>query len=156
SPRQSGVRAAGCRGDADRLGPQSRTRRLMMDAAIPIATNSTIVRSYISIAGALRAYFALASRLLPNVAQRQAADLVPTPPRYAGRTAHPVDARQETVVAGEHVLAVWQSGPAAAPAVLLVHGWGGRGVQMGAFVEPLRARGYRVVWFDQPGHGASG
>jgi pimeloyl-ACP methyl ester carboxylesterase len=27
---------------------------------------------------------------------------------------------------------------------------------MGSFVAPLLARGYRVVWFDQPGHGESG
>ena len=27
---------------------------------------------------------------------------------------------------------------------------------MGSFVAPLLARGYRVVWFDQPGHGDSG
>jgi pimeloyl-ACP methyl ester carboxylesterase len=26
---------------------------------------------------------------------------------------------------------------------------------MGSFVAPLLARGYRVVWFDQPGHGES-
>ncbi len=78
------------------------------------------------------------------------------PPRYAGRRLHPADARRETVVAGKHSLAVWQAGPPAAKAVLLVHGWGGRGVQMGSFVAPLLANGYRVVWFDQPGHGDSG
>ena len=27
---------------------------------------------------------------------------------------------------------------------------------MGSFVSPLLAAGYRVVWFDQPGHGESG
>jgi pimeloyl-ACP methyl ester carboxylesterase len=78
------------------------------------------------------------------------------PPRYAGRGSHPVDARRESVVAGKHSIAVWQAGAPAAPTVLLVHGWGGRGVQMGSFVAPLLAAGYRVVWFDQPGHGESG
>lgn len=39
------------------------------------------------------------------------------------------------------------------PTVVLVHGWNGRGTQLGAFVEPLRRRGYRVVAFDAPGHG---
>jgi pimeloyl-ACP methyl ester carboxylesterase len=90
------------------------------------------------------------------LARRQAERLFTLPPRYAGRGAHPVDARRESVVAGTHSLAVWQAGPPAAPAVLLAHGWGGRGVQMGSFVEPLLAAGYRVVWFDQPGHGESG
>jgi len=69
---------------------------------------------------------------------------------------HPVDARRETVVAGMHSLAVWQAGPSAAPGVLLVHGWGGPGVQLGHFITPLLARGFRVVWFDHPGHGESG
>lgn len=41
------------------------------------------------------------------------------------------------------------------PAVLLVHGWNGRGSQLGAFVGPLAQRGHRVVALDAPGHGAS-
>ena len=41
------------------------------------------------------------------------------------------------------------------PTVLLVHGWGGRGSQLGAFVAPLLERGYRVVGYDGPGHGRS-
>jgi hypothetical protein len=38
---------------------------------------------------------------------------------------------------------------------VLVHGWGGRGAQLGAFVEPLVAKGFSVAWFDGPAHGAS-
>ena len=41
------------------------------------------------------------------------------------------------------------------PAVLLVHGWEGRGSQLGAFVEPLVAAGMSVVTYDSPGHGNS-
>ena len=41
------------------------------------------------------------------------------------------------------------------PVVLLVHGWGGRGLQMGAFAAPLAEAGFRVVAFDAPGHGKS-
>jgi len=42
------------------------------------------------------------------------------------------------------------------PAVALVHGWGGRGGRLAAaFVAPLVARGFSVVTFDAPGHGAS-
>lgn len=41
------------------------------------------------------------------------------------------------------------------PAVLLVHGWEGRGSQLGAFVEPLVAAGLSVVAFDAPAHGDS-
>jgi pimeloyl-ACP methyl ester carboxylesterase len=41
------------------------------------------------------------------------------------------------------------------PAVLLVHGWEGRGAQLGALVEPLLARGFQVLTFDAPAHGDS-
>ena len=37
--------------------------------------------------------------------------------------------------------------------VLLVHGWHGRGAQLGAFAAPLVAAGFRVVAFDAPAHG---
>ena len=120
------------------------------------STNSTTVRSSAAPFALLRAYFGVASRVLPDLARRQAERLFTTPPRYAGRGTHPVDARRETVVAGNRSIAVWQAGPSGAPAVLLAHGWGGRGVQMGSFVAPLLERGFRVVWFDQPGHGESG
>ena len=41
------------------------------------------------------------------------------------------------------------------PAVLLMHGWGGARAQMTGFVDPLLFAGYRVIAFDQPGHGES-
>src|SRR5215211_9491849 len=41
------------------------------------------------------------------------------------------------------------------PAVLLMHGWGGARAQMTGLVDPLLFAGYRVVSFDQPGHGES-
>ncbi len=50
-------------------------------------------------------------------------------------------------------LPVWSWGDSSAPSILLAHGWEGRGSQLGAFVDPLVARGYRVVTFDAPGHG---
>jgi pimeloyl-ACP methyl ester carboxylesterase len=51
-------------------------------------------------------------------------------------------------------LAAWTWGERG-PAVLLVHGWEGRGAQLGTFIEPLLSRGFRVVTFDAPGHGMS-
>ncbi len=124
-------------------------------AAAVIPSNSTTVRSRSSFTALLRAYFNVTSRLLPNVARRHAEHLFTQPPRYAGRNDLSIAARRDVVVAASHSLAVWQAGPVNADAVLLSHGWGGRGVQMASFVEPLLARGYRVVWFDQPGHGDS-
>jgi len=40
-----------------------------------------------------------------------------------------------------------------APLVMLVHGWTGRGSQMGAFVEPLLNAGFSVLAFDNHAHG---
>jgi len=50
-------------------------------------------------------------------------------------------------------VAAWRWG--FGPTVLLVHGWEGRGSQLGALVEPLVAAGLSVVAFDAPGHGDS-
>lgn len=55
---------------------------------------------------------------------------------------------------GPRALAIYEwGGPG--PLALLVHGWSGHAGQMTAFVDPLLARGFRVVAFDAPGHGAS-
>ncbi|MEM8933855.1 MAG: alpha/beta hydrolase, partial [Acidobacteriota bacterium] len=51
-------------------------------------------------------------------------------------------------------LAAWRWGWGG-PTILLVHGWAGRGLQLGAFAEPLVQAGYQVVAFDGPGHGES-
>jgi len=124
--------------------------------AVAASKNSTIVRPLGSYESVVRAYFSILSRILPRVAERQAEHVFTVAPRYTGRGRASLDARREVVTSGGHSLAVWRAGPRSAPAVLLVHGWGGRGVQMSSFVEPLVANGYRVVWFDQPGHGDSG
>jgi hypothetical protein len=50
-------------------------------------------------------------------------------------------------------VAAWRWG--LGPTALLVHGWEGRGSQLGAFVEPLVAAGMSVVAFDAPAHGDS-
>jgi len=129
----------------------------MSTLALPSARfYSTIVRTSTQMAVATtRTYFKLVSRLQPELAQRQAERLFTTPPRQRNSYPVPAAARRETVLSDAGRLAVWQSGPANAPAVLLVHGWGGVGAQMGSFVAPLLARGFRVLWFDHPGHGES-
>lgn len=38
------------------------------------------------------------------------------------------------------------------PLIMLVHGWTGRGSQMGAFTEPLLKAGFRVMAFDNHAH----
>ncbi len=58
-----------------------------------------------------------------------------------------------TVVSEGVRLAAWSFGQG--PTVLLVHGWNGRGGQLGGYIEPFVKRGFRVVTFDSPGHGES-
>lgn len=92
----------------------------------------------------------------PPVAVWVAERLFFTPPRSRlgpdGRALLDSGARFELRVEGRRVVGwMWGDGPV----VALVHGWGGRGGRMGAFVQPLLARGYRVVTYDGPGHGFS-
>lgn len=50
-------------------------------------------------------------------------------------------------------IGAWSWG--AGPTVLLVHGWEGRGSQMGAFAMALEDAGFRTIAIDAPGHGNS-
>lgn len=128
----------------------------MTALAIPSNQFSTIVR-FIGAATRLsmRTYFHCLSRLHPEGAQRQAERLFTTPPRHARRYPAVAAAQRLTILSEAGHLAVWQAGPENAPAVLLVHGWGGIGAQLSGFVPPLLAQGFRVVWLDLPGHGES-
>lgn len=56
--------------------------------------------------------------------------------------------------AGKKII-VYRWGTSQQDYVLLIHGWSGRGPQMGAFVDPINEQGLGVVSFDAPGHGAS-
>src|ERR1043166_8169499 len=132
--------------------------------AVSSSQNSTFVRSQIAVRltrAALQAAYAVSEDLGTLVAER----LFTSPRR------HPRPDREAHVLAmgrrfdldvtlrsprwhGEHRrLAAWRWGHG--PTVLLVHGWEGRGSQLGAFVEPLVAAGLSVVAFDAPGHGDS-
>ena len=113
---------------------------------------STNVRVKLSSPAWIRAGFANASRVTPELTSVVAAHLFRTTRRSEarpGEAAILADA-SESQIAG---MKVWSWG--AGPTVLLVHGWNGRATQLGAFVEPLVARGYRVVAFDALGHGHS-
>lgn len=103
-----------------------------------------------------RLFFGALGRLMPESAGRLAERMFFTPRRHRTparekewlRGGH----RRDLDVAG-HTIATYQWGEG--PAVLLVHGWEGRGSQMGAFVDPLVRQGYRVIAFDAPAHGHS-
>jgi pimeloyl-ACP methyl ester carboxylesterase len=53
-----------------------------------------------------------------------------------------------------HSIATYHWGKSG-PTILLVHGWGGRGTQLGEFVKPLVDAGFQVLSFDAPAHGKS-
>jgi pimeloyl-ACP methyl ester carboxylesterase len=105
--------------------------------------------------------------VVPGVAARVAERLYYRPRR------HGTPARERSVLAradrsrvktsvGRLALYTWEAddGTAVFPwearrTVLLVHGWEGRATQLHAFVEPLLARGFRVIGLDAPAHGRS-
>lgn len=90
-------------------------------------------------------------------------------PRLSGRwvyrlwfsTHHFVEPKREIAwrTAAEQFTLPHEDGPLAlyswgkGPTVLLIHGWNGRGTQLGAFAKPLVDAGYRAVAFDAPAHG---
>lgn len=73
------------------------------------------------------------------------------PTRAAAERAVLARATRGTVAMDGTTLPTWTWGTG--PSVLLVHGWGGRGGQLHAFVDPLVAAGFSVTAFDAPGHG---
>lgn len=99
----------------------------------------------------------LVSLLAPALAARWLERLFTTPMKWrtpdrerawlssATRSQVRFDAQRELAVYA------WGNGPT----ILLVHGWSGRGSQMGVYAAPLVARGFRVISFDGPAHGRS-
>lgn len=99
------------------------------------------------------AFFRYGEHVVPSRVGRVAQDLWFTaPPRMAALPV-PDGGEPFEVAAQAHVVrgTAWGAGPV----VYLVHGWGGRGSQFGALVEPLVESGHRVVMFDAPAHGDS-
>jgi pimeloyl-ACP methyl ester carboxylesterase len=130
----------------------------MTDREYLLMEISTTVRSFkvSPLLRFVRAGHRLFSAVVPEAAAARAERLFLTPPRPR-RPAWEVEllARAEArpLRVGARRIETWTWGTG--PSVLLVHGWGGRGTQLGAYVAPLVARGFSVVTFDAPGHGAS-
>ncbi len=124
--------------------------------------NSTTVRSQANpkpapdVPGVVRVGLRALHLVAPGAAARVSEQLFLTPQR------HTAPAREREALAGARPFSVrfrggrlraWSFGEG--PAVLLVHGWSGRGGQLAAFAPPLLLAGFRVVTFDGPGHGLS-
>jgi len=95
------------------------------------------------------------SAVTPPRAAAVAERLFLAPPRYPQpeHEAAALASARSRIIDGSTPIMTWTWGDG--PAVLLVHGWGGRGAQLASFVPPLVAHGSSVIAFDAPGHGRS-
>lgn len=97
-----------------------------------------------------------ADHVAPARAGRMMVDLwFAAPPRMPAQPVPPGGTEFTVQSQGATVRGLVWEPPGATGTVYLVHGWGGRGSQLGAMVEPLVASGRRVVTFDGPSHGDS-
>ena len=113
--------------------------------------------THVRFPGLVRLVMRTGARLAPRLASRGFADRFVTPARAPAperEQAWAAGAERFTVRSGDYDLAVSCRG-LGGPQILLVHGWSGRGSQLGAFIEPLVRAGYEVNWFDLPAHGRS-
>jgi len=120
-----------------------------------VRKNSTIVRADDLVLRLTRAGIRILSPRAPELAARYAERLFLTARRHrrpAWEEEVLTTAKRFGIPHEGSLLPAWKWGRGSST-VLLVHGWEGRGSQLGAFVPPLVARGLRVVAFDAPGHG---
>jgi pimeloyl-ACP methyl ester carboxylesterase len=113
---------------------------------------------------ALKWLFGTWGEVAPRAAAWVAERLFMTPPRVA-TPLHEREAlrkaRRFHVPFGPRELTAWfwtgeaDGKGAARPAVLLVHGWGGRAGQLAPLAEHLVREGFSAVGFDAPAHGQS-
>lgn len=104
--------------------------------------------------GPRRFLVGLAGRLFPGPVADRAQKLFRRTRRYPRPAWENAIAAKGEAFSPAPGIKAWRFGTTG-PAILLVHGWGGRGTQMGYFAEGLGRAGFRVVAFDGPGHGES-
>ncbi|MDH5643854.1 MAG: alpha/beta hydrolase, partial [Gemmatimonadota bacterium] len=104
-----------------------------------------------------RIVFRIFGTAFPDAASRWFERLIITPSRYTNPKdgTPPPDGNHSSVPFNRGMLSVWTWGPEDGPAVILVHGWGGKAAHLLEFVRPLAQNGFRVVAYDQPAHGLS-
>lgn len=95
----------------------------------------------------------LTSYALPQLAGTISAKRFMTPTRHKRPywEKNIISNGEERVLACQIKAWHWGEGPK----ILLMHGWDGRGSQLGHFVEPLVNAGFQVIAIDGPAHGDS-
>ena len=128
-----------------------------MNIALASAINSTIVRNHV-ILPLLRTTTNVAALFAPAWVARTAAKRFITPPHHAHtppELRHLQNGRRVLIASPMGKLAAWQFGDRWGPAIIMSHGWGGRGAQFREFIQPLLDAGYQVWLFDHVSHGMS-
>jgi pimeloyl-ACP methyl ester carboxylesterase len=108
----------------------------------------------------VRTGFVLGGRIAPGRTVNRAARLFATPFASSRSRAEAVQGdadmrRGELRVNGETIANYVWGDPSSQPYALLAHGWSSFGLRFLPWVAGLRALGFAVVTFDQPGHGHS-
>ena len=128
-----------------------------MNVALISIFNSTIVRKLIQLP-LLRASTRIAAAIAPAWVARTAAKRFITPPFHAHtppELRHLRGGRRISIPMRMDTLAAWQFGDRWRPAIIMSHGWGGRGAQFREFVSALVDAGFQVWLFDHVSHGMS-
>lgn len=117
---------------------------------------STTVRSN-PVPWSIRAAVSLGSMFAPQHTAERALDLFTTPmssSRTRAAKAELGGARMQRIKVAGEAIAIYAWGEVGEqPTVLLSHGWSSFGLRFLPWVQMLRAEGYAVLAFDQPGHG---
>ena len=100
--------------------------------------------------------FSVLHKVHPKIASYAATQVFLTPPPFK-----PLKEQEEVIkkgtrlqiYSGKRKLRGWRWGNG--PTVLLVHGWAGVSCQYSKMIEEITARGFSVIAFDLPAHGAS-
>lgn len=117
---------------------------------------STTVRSS-PVPWSIRAAVSLGSVFAPQHTAERALDLFTTPmgsSRSRAAKAELGGARMQRIKVAGEAIAIYAWGEVGEqPTVLLSHGWSSFALRFLPWVQMLRAEGYAVLAFDQPGHG---
>ena len=114
-------------------------------------------KSFPLIVYVLRVYFNSVALLNKNFAAKQLVKLFSTPRKRVIRKRETDildQANQSFLKVEDEKVAFYEWGSGSKTAILF-HGWESNAGSIGAFVEPLLIRSYKVIAFDAPAHGSS-